>query len=378
MTAPLARLEIFHFRHALAEPVPTVMGPLRHRPAILLRIEDRDGAFGWGEIWCNFPPDGDLHRARLAENVLAGALDGLSDDADQPFLTMRRRLHRLAIQAGEPGPVAQVAAGADIALHDLWARRAGISLARLLGGAPGAVPAYASGISPDLADQQLARMRALGYARFKLRVGFGPDNSLGVAERVAAGLTSSETLMLDANQAWDLESATRHCARLARLGLAWLEEPLPADAPLSDWQALAKAAPMPLAAGENIGSGEGFEAMIAARGVAVLQPDICKWGGLSATAAIARKAEAAGMTYCPHFLGGGVGLVASAHLLAAVGGRGVLEVDSSENPLLEVLSGRGLALEQGVFPVSDAPGLGYVPDVGAVSSLQASRREVRL
>lgn len=378
MTAPLARLEIFHFRHALAAPVPTVMGPLRHRPAILLRIEDREGAFGWGEIWCNFPPDGDLHRARLAGNVLHAALEGLASDSTAPFQTMRRRLHRLAIQAGEPGPVAQVAAGADIALHDLWARRAGVPLARLLGGVSRAVPAYASGISPDRSEEQLARMRALGYVRFKLRVGFGPDDGLGVAERMAAALGPTETLSLDANQAWDLESARVHCARLAPLDLAWLEEPLPADAPLADWKALARFASMPLAAGENIGSSEGFEAMIAARGVSVLQPDICKWGGLSATAVIARQAEAAGMTYCPHFLGGGVGLIASAHLLAAVGGRGLLEVDSSENPLLEVLSGRGLALENGVFPLSDAPGLGYIPDIGAVSSLRASHREVRL
>jgi L-alanine-DL-glutamate epimerase-like enolase superfamily enzyme len=156
-----------------------------------------------------------------------------------------------------------------------------------------------------------------------------------------------------------------------------MEEPLPADAPLADWQALAAEAPMPLAAGENLARQSDFDAVIAARCLGYLQPDICKWGGLSATAVLARKAESAGITYCPHFLGGGVGLVASAHLLAAVGGRGLLEVDSSENPLLEVFSGRGLALEDGLFPVPGAPGLGYDPDIAAMSDLLASTQEVR-
>jgi L-alanine-DL-glutamate epimerase-like enolase superfamily enzyme len=250
-------------------------------------------------------------------------------------------------------------------------------MARLLGGEPRAVPAYASGISPDQAEAQAGRMRALGYGRFKLRVGFGPDNGLGVAEGFAAGLAQGEALMLDANQAWDLESARRNCARLASLGLIWMEEPLPADASLADWQALAADAPMRLAAGENLARQSDFDAVIAARCLGFLQPDICKWGGLSATAALARKAESAGITYCPHFLGGGVGLVASAHLLAAVGGPGLLEVDSSENPLLEVFSGRGLALEDGLFPLSDAPGLGYDPDIGAMSDLRVSSQEVR-
>lgn len=378
MTAPpLARAEILHFRHALPDPVPTAMGPLAHRPALLLRLEDAEGAHGWGEIWCNFPPDGDLHRARLAAHVLPAALAGLTADSAAPFETLTRRLHRLALQAGEPGPVAQIAAGADIALHDMRARRAGLPLARVLGGQLRPVPAYASGISPDGAEAQADRMRALGYRDFKLRVGFGPDDALDAAEGMAAGLRTGETLMLDANQAWDLATALARLKRLEPLGLRWMEEPLPADAPPRHWEALAAATSIPLAAGENLRARATFDAMIATRALGVIQPDICKWGGLSAAAAVAHRAEAVGITYCPHFLGGGVGLVASAHLLSAVGGAGLLEVDSSENPLLEAFSGRGLALENGHFPLCDAPGLGYDPDVQAMAGLCVSRQEVR-
>lgn len=377
MSAALTRATIHHFRHELPVPIPTVMGPMTARPALLLRIEDAQGAHGWGEIWCNFPPDGDFHRARLASRVLPAALAGMTAETPDPFAEILRRLSRLVIQCGEPGPIAQIACAADIAILDMRARRKDVPLAEMLGGRAAAVPAYASGISPDKAPEQIQRMRALGYRSFKQRIGFGPDDGIRAAEVTRRSLAADETLMLDANQAWDLDTATRQCRRLDELDLGWLEEPMPADAGDDAWLSLSRSASMPLAGGENL-TGAALEGSVTLGALAVIQPDICKWGGLSTTLGIARAAVAAGRTYCPHFLGGGVGLAASAHLLCAVGGCGLLEVDSSENPFIPVFSGRGLALEDGLFPVSDKPGLGFDPDVDALVDHLAQRQEVRL
>ncbi len=377
MAADLSHATIYHFRHALPEPVPTVMGPMTHRPALLLRLEDSEGAHGWGEIWCNFPPDGDLHRARLARRILPASLAGMTADTPDAFGEIMRRMHRLILQCGEPGPVAQIASGADIALLDLRARRAGVSLSNMLGGSARSVPAYASGISPDKAPEQIERMRAFGYRSFKQRIGFGADDGIAAAMATKQSLSSGETLMLDANQAWDLETALRQSRRLEDLDLAWLEEPLCADAPDEAWQSLAHAASMPLAGGENL-TGAALERSIELGALGVIQPDICKWGGLSTTLRIARATRSADRRYCPHFLGAGLGLAASAHLLAAVGGDGLLEVDSSENPFVPVFSGRGLALENGAFPIGTEPGLGFDPDVGAFSDLLSTQEEVAL
>ena len=78
MSAALTHAVIYHFRHELPVPVETVMGALTARSCVLLRLEDAEGAHGWGEIWSNFPPDGDYHRARLAAKILPAALAGLS------------------------------------------------------------------------------------------------------------------------------------------------------------------------------------------------------------------------------------------------------------------------------------------------------------
>lgn len=300
---------------------------------------------------------------------------GLDADTTDPFDRMRAKLHRLALQSGEPGPVSQVAAGADIALHDLRARRAGKPLGAMPGRTAGPVPAYASGISPASWEAQIGRMRSLGYCRFKVRVGFGADDSLDVAERVAVSLAPDETLMLDANQAWDLATALGYLARLERVAPFWLEEPPAVNAAAEDWATLGRAAGIPLAGGENMASQGEFDAANQSGALRFLRSDVCKWGGVSGVLAVARAAEAAAITYCPHFLGGGIGLLASAHLLCAVGGGGLFEVDSSENPLLAMFSG-GLALDDGVFTLPPGPGLGPEPDVHAAADLLDSRVEL--
>lgn len=370
LTSPLIKLDLFNFRERLASSIQTTMGPVTYRPTIILRLEDADGVSGYGEIWCNFPPDGDLHRMRLAGNVLPAALAEMNKKvARSPFDFLTTHLKNLALQAGEPGPLAQIAAGADIAIHDIAAQRAGVSLAQFLGGSSRPIPAYASGISPDKFRAQFDRMRALGFRHFKQRIGFGHDDGIGEVEIAANNLMQNETLSVDANQSWNLQTAIARSERLADLNLQWLEEPLPADTPLKDWQSLAAHTNIPLAAGENMRGDSTFTAAIGSEAIKVIQPDICKWGGLSGGHRVASAALAAGLSYCPHFLGSGVGLIASAHLLSAVGGPGRLEVDSSQNVLSDILSCEGINLENGRFAVPTKPGLGYIPDLEAARHL---------
>ena len=367
----VTRVEISCFRHPLKQPLKTVFGLVESRPALVLRIEDADGAEGFGEIWCNFPQPGAEYRARLAALILPGALKGFG--SDDPFATwgkFRERLHRLALQAGEPGPADQIASGVDIALHDLAARKAGVSLAVWLGGARRPLPVYASGIDSREAAGMMAAARAQGYRNFKLRVGFGEASDAAAVSSAVLALGAGERLMLDANQAWDVDEACRMASRFNAFPLMWLEEPIAADRPEAEWLRVAAASAAPLAAGENLRSAAEFDAAIDGAALSVVQPDICKWGGLSACRDIARKALAAGKRYCPHYLGGGVGLAASAHLLSAVGGDGLLEVDVNDNALREVFAGPVLPLRNGMAVLPDAPGLGYRPDLQGAKGMQ--------
>jgi L-alanine-DL-glutamate epimerase-like enolase superfamily enzyme len=109
----------------------------------------------------------------------------------------------------------------------------------------------------------------------------------------------------------------------------------------------------------------------------VIQPDICKWGGISSCVAVARRAIAAGRRYCPHWLNSGIGLHAAAHVLAAVGGDGLLEHDAMENPLQAVLAEPFPPLVNGRFALTDAPGLGVAPNLLEARSFLVHQSERR-
>lgn len=363
----VASVETFVFRAPIENPVKTSFGTMNDRPALLIRLQDEAGAHGWGEVWCNFPVCGAEYRAQLIHLVLKPWL--MQQKAQRPaeaFKALSRQMHVLGLQTGETGPLAQCIAGLDIAMWDLAARKSGLPLHRLLGDqTPDAVPAYASGINPAGAEDTVAEARATGYRAFKLKVGFDHAKDLPNVRRLLAGLEPGEVLMLDANQAWDLAAAEEFLRALGDSPIQWLEEPLPVDRPTVEWQRLAGSSKIPLAGGENLRSREGFAAVIEAGYLGVMQPDACKWGGVSGCLEVARSARSAGLRYCPHYLGGGIGLLASAHLLAAVGGNGLLEVDCNHNPLREALASPYPQLSEGRFLLPSGPGLGVEPDFKA-------------
>jgi L-alanine-DL-glutamate epimerase-like enolase superfamily enzyme len=357
-------LRAFTFRAPISRPVVTSFGTMRDRPMVLVRAEDADGAVGWGEIWCNFPNVGAEHRARLVDNVFAPLLEGKRiKSAAQAFAELMEATAVLAIQAAEPGPIAQCIAGIDIALWDLMARRAGEPLWRLLGGASPVVPVYASGLNPGDAEQLAVARREEGYRAFKLKVGFGVERDVANLRGLRTALGPDAMLMVDANQAWTPEAALSTVPLLEPFGPCWIEEPIRADCDWAEWQGLARQLSTPLAAGENLAGEAAFAAAIESGAIGVLQPDIGKWGGFTSCLPVARRAIASGLRYCPHWLGGGIGLLASAHLLAAAGGDGLLEVDANDNPLRTLCCGPVNNVSAGKITLTNEPGLGPPTDL---------------
>lgn len=373
------RVEVFVFRAPTEKPVATSFGVMRDRPAVFLRLTDAEGAFGWGEVFANWPAAGAEHRARLLIEDVSDLLLGSSVEApSELFHRLSSRTHIRALQCGEWGPFRQVIAGIDIAVHDLFARRAGVPLSRYLrADAPGEVAAYASGIHVDAGTEMIPQSRESGHRAFKLKIGFEAGRDLRALSAAAAILADGERLFTDANQAWSLTEALAFLADARDLRLGWLEEPIAADADPADWARLAQAGTAPIAAGENIAGFADFAAAIAGRHLSYVQPDIAKWGGFTGCLAVARCAIQAGLTFCPHFLGGGIGLIASAHLLAAAGGEGLLEVDVNANPLRDAFAAAAGGVAEGRFRITDDPGLGilYLPcEIGHYGTLAVSRR----
>jgi len=379
MSSPiLARVEAHVFRTPIKEPVRTSFGTMTERAAVFVRVEDSDGARGWGEIWCNFPNAAAEHRALLLADIVAPRALGRSlDDPVALWSEIDRALHVLRVQSGDAGAFSAAAAGLDLAIHDLRARKRGLPLWRALGGRDeSAVPVYASGVNPGRdALKTVERMRAIGHRAFKLKIGFGEPTDLASLRPVAQSLATGERLMVDVNQGWDLRTAMTMLPRLAAFPLAWIEEPLLADRPTAEWTQVAASAPAPLAGGENVRGAGAFQGLIDSGLFGVVQPDVAKWGGHSGCLPVADAALAAGRLFCPHYLGGAIGLLHSLHLLAAVRGPGLLEVDANANPLREGLLQDLMTVADGSVSLPGGQGLGLEPDLVPLMPLRSLHLE---
>ncbi|MDE2579430.1 MAG: mandelate racemase/muconate lactonizing enzyme family protein, partial [Hyphomicrobiales bacterium] len=327
--------------------------------------EDQDGCVGWGETWCNYPAVAAEHRVRVLISLVAPLAAELAL-LDQPAILwtqLASRLAVLAIQTGEYGPIAQTIAGLECAAHDLAARRAGAPLHRYLDQrANGRVAVYASGINPDGAPETAAAAMARGFAGCKIKVGFGAEIDAANLRGARAQIGADAALMADANQGWSFDQALAFLPVCDDVGLAWLEEPLRHDAPDAQWRSLAENTRVAIAAGENFSSVEDFETLPSRRHIKILQPDLGKWGGAALSLAIARASAHKGLVYCPHWLGSGVGLLASMHVKAASRTQsGYVEVDVNPNPMrqriVEHIVG---APVDGAVTLPDTPGIGDI------------------
>jgi L-alanine-DL-glutamate epimerase-like enolase superfamily enzyme len=256
--------------------------------------------------------------------------------------------------AGRSGLSTQAIGAFDVALYDLKARRAGLSLAKLLGSYRDSVRCYnTSGGFLHTPLEQLTANAAASIARgiggIKLKVG-QPDGSIDVL-RVAAvrkHLGDGVPLMVDANQQWDRPTAQRMCRTFESFNLVWIEEPLDAY-DHEGHAALAATFDTPIATGEMLTSAAEHGELIRHRAADVLMPDAPRVGGITPFLKISHQAEQAGLMLAPHFA-----MELHVHLAAAYPTEPWVE----HFDWLEPLFNERLEIRDGRMLVPTRPGLG--------------------
>jgi L-alanine-DL-glutamate epimerase-like enolase superfamily enzyme len=342
---------------------------MHDRPAVLVRVEDNDGNFGWGEIWCNFPSCGAEHRHALCETVIGPhLLESSYTSLEEVYEVLTAKTLILSLQTREFGPITQVIAGVMGALWDLESRKINQPLFYLLNSnttSNGWVPSYASGINSAGAVENIRKLKKMGYTQFKVKIGFDFNADIKTIENIFDILDSNDILNVDVNQAWSFEEALDRIEKLGKYPLGWIEEPIASNNTAERFAELNAINNIPIAGGENIYGVEEFAKYTTQISLGVIQPDACKWGGPAKCLEVATNATQAGAIYCPHFLGAGIGLWTSAHILAAAGGPGVLEIDVNYNPLQSLLGEPRPVFVDSGYQLSEEPGIGVVPNLNA-------------
>lgn len=355
------------------------LGNMPTRNGLLLQATADDGCIGWGEVWCNFPPRGNLAKLNLIEDFIAPALIGLRvEDWRDLRPVLQKQLHRMVVHTGEFGPFNHCFAGLDMAFADIAAKRLGLSLRHMLNPAAlDAVLVYASTPGMDKPDEAVGALLDGGHNAAKLKIGFSAQHDEAVLRTFRKLAPASMALMVDANQNWTTETALETIQRISDLDVSFIEEPLLASFPIEEWESLANQSPVPLAAGENIQSLERFKQHIDGESLDVVQPDVAKWGGISGAHDVGVYALEHGSKCFMHFMGTGLGLSASVQVLAAIGGPGRVELDVNPNPLRADLGAIDLAVTNGSVHVPEGTGIGFEPDMQALERFQVGQVEIR-
>ena len=341
------------------EKIAMSFAPLTHRVMILVEVELADGSVGVGETWANYPSWAWWERiATIREGVAPLLVGRRFTDPAEANRTLLRRLRPLGRQWGAPGPIHQAVSGVDLALWDLAARHAGVSLTRLLADhpePPTEVPVYGSSLGPTGVAETAERCAALGLTAVKVKVGFGAETDLANVRAARRVLGDDAQLFADANQAWSLAEALAVTPALADLGVAWLEEPLAGDRP-EQLAELTRRTGMPLATGENLYGAAAFTPYLRDDAVRIVQPDLSKVGGITEFLAVRTAAAATGHTVNPHLYNGAVATAATVCAAAASKATRLVEWDIRSNPLRAAAD--ALLTDRGTVRVPDQPGLG--------------------
>lgn len=337
------------------------------RPALLVRIADRHGCFGWGEVWANFPPRANIHKAHVIEDVVAPHLKGRGfTEPREVGDALREALGVYFLHVGQSQVFEHILAGIDTALWDLALRSSGHCFAGFMGIGNPSVRSYASSINAEDVEELIPKHAAMGQGYFKVKIGYN-GHGRELVERARRLTPESSRIMVDGNQSWTLDQARETLASLEDLDPFFAEEALRADAAKSDWEKLAGATSIPLAGGENIYGMDEFLRMADA-GMKVLQPDVAKWGGMSGALALA-DAVPDGILVWPHFMGTAVGQIAALSVTASAGEEAACEIDVNLNALRTDLCGDAVVIEDGRVTLPSAPGLVVPPLPGELERM---------
>lgn len=172
-------------------------------------------------------------------------------------------------------------------------------------------PAYTTsagwlGYSDEKIRQLSREAKAEGFTHLKMKVGSDLQDDRRRAGIIREEIGSDMTLMMDANQKWDVDEAISNMKSLADFNPYWIEEPTSPDDILGHAAIGKEIHPIKIATGEHCQNRVIFKQLMQAGAIDICQIDSCRVGGVNENLAIMLMAAKFGIPVCPH--AGGVGL----------------------------------------------------------------------
>ncbi|EAC0160756.1 mandelate racemase/muconate lactonizing enzyme family protein [Salmonella enterica subsp. enterica serovar Virchow] len=255
---------------------------------------------------------------------------------------------------GRSGLATQAIAAFDTALWDLKAKRANLSLAKLLGAQRNEVRCYntSGGYLQASVDEIIDKSKASlarGIGGIKMKVGH-PDRrqDLQRVDAIRKALGDDTPLMVDVNQQWDRTTALRMGMAMEQYNLQWIEEPLDAY-DVDGHRMLSSNLVTPVGTGEMLTSAGEVAEYIRQGAVDLVMHDAPRIGGITPFLKVQQMAEDHGLMMAPHFV-----MEIHLHLAAAYAHETWVE----HFEWLEPVFNERLKIRDGQMIVPTRPGLG--------------------
>jgi len=350
-------LNLYYLNFPLKNNIITSFGVMKSRPSLILELKDNFNNSGYGEVWCNFPSDAANYRFNIFKNIFVNKLKDLEIDDPLKTISIFDKIKIVFIQSGDLGTYNNIVAAIDCAIWDLFSKNKKLPLYKFINNnSKNNIQSYASGINPGEALKKIEEARSVGIDSFKVKIGFNNNLDINLLNLLKENIKKNENLMFDVNQGWNLHNVKKYLLILQKYKTFWIEEPISASSTNEDYNSLSNLNNINIALGENINNINDFDYYFSNNKFNYIQPDITKFGGISLIFNLSKK-------YNPkkiwlHFLGSGVGLLTSAHVMAAINPEGKLETDINENLLRTKIFDTELKVIEGKFNLNNNFGIG--------------------
>jgi D-galactarolactone cycloisomerase len=343
-----------------------------HTQAVLVKVSTDQGLTGWGE--CHAPEAPRVHQT-IVTDLFAPVLKGQNALEVEPLWEKLYSTERL--RGYSTGFYTEALAGVDLALWDLLGKFSGQPVYRLLGGKfRDRIPTYAGlgGGSVEALRENALKLVGQGVTVMKMGLSKGGGTSdLGRVAAVSDALKGKGQVLVDSLGAYKLHEAVRIGRELDRLpNLGWWEDPLSPD-DLEGYPKLAEALDTAICAGEELSNRFQFRDFLTTKSADILNPDVCRAGGITEVRRIAALADAHGVMWSPHIsTGTALYVAASMHLAAATPNLIIAEGGGAlAGPLGNALLRDAMAWGPGWIGVPERPGLGVEFEEKALARVTA-------
>ncbi len=351
---------------------------LESQRRMFLKIETNQGITGYGE-----GTDAVVGGYYLAKE-LGGQIVGKNPlEVYRLFEDIRKFNGANTFSGAQAGTFIGVLSAIEIALWDLTGKAVGLPVYRLIGGKfRDSIHVYTH---PEVNNAPPAEIAASclaaknkGYDGIKVIVDYSTYKDTGIKQDYYNPTASNKELdhiaktigsvrdavgpdmaiMVEMHTRYDLPTGIRIVKLLEQFNPTWIEEPVPAEN-MDALREITLSTNIPICVGENLFLGYQFQELLEKKAADIIMPDIQKCGGIGEGQRIANIANLHYVPFAPHMVSSPYGMMASAHLCAAVPNFYMME---TYQPALTTgwagIMEETPVIENSFLKVSDKPGIG--------------------